>query len=608
MATVLYHRGPEQDGFYLDENVSLGHRRLKIIDLSDRGRQPMSNEDGSIQVLFNGEIYNFREIRDKLENKGHRFCSESDTEVIVHAYEEAGTKCVNFFNGMFAFAVWDTKRRTLFLARDRLGIKPLYYYSNGDKFIFASEVKAILQDETVKRELNRKALLNIVDFLFPLTNETLLEDVYELEPGCTLVYDTRTKALKTSRYWDLADRSEQRTEAYFTGMLSKLLSKSVSRMLVSDVPLGATLSGGLDSSVVVALMSKASEQPVRTFTVGFEETANEFDYARLVANHCGTKHEEIVIPFADITKSLPEIVWHMETVITRTSTFPTYFYSQALKKKVTVTLVGEGGDEVFAGYPRYKVFSPDAPQPRVLKDPAAGVRQSFLRERHKRRIYSPTMMELEKEAKIEEKNIMKPYFGGAGKDDLLNKALVFEIKKQLPGVHLLRVDRMTMAHAVEARVPFLDHEAVEFSMRIPSSLKLHGADEKYVLKKVALGLLPKQVITRRKMGLATPVSRWFAHDFYDIVPALLSEASLRGREYLNTGGVRDLLTRRLLVRKVPTMVQHALRKSCLGKVSDFLQDAYASKLWFLCMIELWYRMFVLGDVTKPKMRIRSYLS
>lgn len=601
MAESIAYRGPDQEGYYTDADVSLGHKRLSVIDTSQRGCQPMGNEDGTIQIVYNGEIYNFKEIRKLLEDRGHRFRTDTDTEVIIHAYEEYGKECVKKFNGMFAFAIWDAGKKCIFLARDRLGIKPLYYALVDGRLIFASEIKAILQHEAIARRMNANALSQIVDFLFPLGDDTLFEGVKELLPGHILEYCMG--GAKIERYWKIEDKSENKSESYFAGMLENILKKSVGGMLISDVPLGAALSGGLDSSTVVALMSKASKGGVKTFTVGFGDEADEFGYAKMVAEHCGTEHHEIVIPFESVTAKLPEIMWHMETIITRSSTFPTYFYAKELKKNVTVALLGEGSDEVFAGYPRNRQFTAAAVSD--LDNAYKRLCDSFFKEEAKKQLYTRNFYDsLERDKDID---FVKGYLKNANKSNILNRDIVFEIEKQLPGVHLLRVDRMTMAHAVEARVPYLDHNLVEFSMRIPSRLKIKGNTEKYILKKVASKYLPRQIIEREKLGLSTPVSTWFKEDFFEILPHILSEKNIMESGIFDYDVVNSFMKRSRALRMLPGIVHKLSGRMISKRAGNFLKDAYASKIWFLAMIIMWHKMFIEPEsIRKPRLKIGNY--
>ena len=352
MNQVISHRGPDQHGVYTDESVSLGHRRLSIIDLSADGRQPMTNEDGSVWVTYNGEIYNFQELREQLRAKGHVFRSRTDTEVIVHAYEEYGPNCVQWFNGMFAFALWDRPRSELILARDRLGVKPLYYYLNKDTLVFASEIKAILQVPDVDREINPQALYHYVGYEFVPAPDTIFRHISKLPPGHYLRY--RDGKIELTQYWDIRFQTESQPRTYYEEGIRELLAKSVQKRLVSDVPLGVFLSGGLDSSAIVALMSQCGVEPIQTFSLGYADpTFSELDYARTIARQFNTQHHELIID--PITPELvEEAVWHLDEPMTDLSAIPFYLICKKAREHVTVCLSGEGGDEVLVGYDRFK--------------------------------------------------------------------------------------------------------------------------------------------------------------------------------------------------------------------------------------------------------------
>ena len=344
MMESVNHRGPDESGHYIGDEISLGHQRLKIIDLRS-GRQPLHNENDSIQIVFNGEIYNYLDLRNNLEKKGHRFYTNTDTEVIIHSYEEWGIDCVNYFNGMFAFGIWDSEYKKLFLARDRLGIKPLYYYFDGNKLIFASELKAILKCEDVKRIVDLRALNEYFTYRYVSSNRTMIKNIYKLLPGHVLIF--KNNIVEVSRYWNLKENISNYSEDYYVKNLLKLLRESIKMRLISDVPLGVYLSGGVDSSCIVALMNEMRDN-IQTFSVGFgSEGESEVDYARFVSQYFGTEHHEINVNEDDL-KILPEMVWHLDEPIADAATLPTYVISRFAKKKVTVVLAGEGGDELFA--------------------------------------------------------------------------------------------------------------------------------------------------------------------------------------------------------------------------------------------------------------------
>lgn len=588
MADSINYRGPDDSGFYTDKDISLGHRRLSIIDLNPRGRNPIHNEDDTIQVIFNGEIYNFELLRKELEKKGHKFYTNTDTEVIVHSYEEYGENCVKKFNGMFAFALWDSEKKKLFLARDRLGIKPLFYYFDGSRIIFASEIKAILECG-IKRQANYETLFQMARFLFPLGDDTLFKGIKEILPAHFLAYSKGK--LKIQQYWTLPEKLEN--EKIIADELERLLLASVKRMLIADVPLGATLSGGIDSSLIVAMMSKMSSEPVKTFTSGYGYSEDEFEHAKRIADEFGTDHHEITIPYKKITKSVPEIIWHMENIVTRTSTFPAFFFSKELRKFVTVALVGEGGDELYGGYPRYNRFAPHKinETSEIYKE----IPMSFFSERDVKTIFN-----FSEGFSKNSQDVVMTYVKNAKKNNALNKVLNFEIEKELSGVHLWRVDRMTMAHSIEARVPYLDHTVVELAARTPAYLKINPNGNKYILKKIASKYLPKENIERRKLGLGTPLSEWFKEDFSELLPHILSEEKISRREYMNYAPIKKLLRKRKIISRIP------FTRMLPNRAERFVKEKYLGDLWFLCMIELWYRMFI--EMENPEFKIEKLIS
>ena len=366
MGSACKHRGPEHEGFYVDDHVSLCCERLRIIDLSDKASQPIHNEDQTIWVVLNGEIYNFRDLRKSLERK-HNFYTDTDTEVIVHAYEEFGENCLQKLEGMFAFVLWDMDKKKLFIARDRLGVKPLYYCIKSDKLLFASEIKSILQDLDVQRKLNYDALCQFVTYAYTIDGQTMFDGINELLPGHKLIFTFRDKKVKIEKYWDLQLTENLRSDEENLKTLRLLLENAINKRRVSDAPLGALLSGGLDSSVMVALLAKLSDKPVRTFTTGFGNELDEFDEARIVAEHCGTDHKEIMIDYSELINTLPSILWHMEFPYGRPSILSNYLACRDVKKYVTVAFTGEGADEFFGGYERYALWKKSMWQERIAR-------------------------------------------------------------------------------------------------------------------------------------------------------------------------------------------------------------------------------------------------
>jgi len=566
MTDIMAHRGPNDRGVFICDDVSLGHRRLSIIDLSG-GRQPIFNEDGSVCIVYNGEIYNHLGLRRELEQKGHRFRTKSDTEVIVHLYEEMGSRCVERLNGMFAFGIWDGRKKRLFLARDRLGIKPLYYAETGGRFLFASEIKSLLQFSGIRRQISYQALDQVLTFSCVSGRETIFQGIYRLEPGHVLTYEEEKP--KVRRYWRYRPEADYRKkEEDFVEEILYLLEDAVKIRLMSEVPLGATLSGGLDSSAVVAFMSKALDKPVRTFSVGFNEADDELPYAKIVADRFRTEHSEYIVRYDEIDEILPEIVWHLEDPIPTGAIIPTYFYSKAIKGDTTVTLIGEGSDELFAGYKRFKYMSPlFSPIPNRIKNYAYLSNIGSLSQRLKNALLTP---DLRKE--IDTLSTLDHYHAyfqnGVNR---LDSSLAFDLERVLPEYHLMRIDKLTMCHSIEARVPFLDYRLVELAATIPSKFKIKRFNEKHILRKCLDRTLPEVIVNRKKRGLNTPIHSWFDKGLDRLVRVLLSEKSVKDRGLFNVHGIDYLMKNR--------------RHPIFGR-------QYSFHILKLLYIELWHSVFI----------------
>ena len=608
----LAHRGPDDQGLYLDGDAALGQRRLSIIDLSG-GRQPMGNEDGTVWVTFNGEVYNFRELRTDLEARGHRFITRSDTEVIVHAYEQHGARCVGRLRGMFAFALWDRRRRTLLLARDRVGKKPLFYAEAGGQFVFASELQALLEHPHICREPDPAALDDYLTYGYIPAPRTAFRGVFKLPPAHILTLqvpeDGAGAAIpRVEPYWRLEytpklDLDEQEAAE---GLL-EVLTEAVRLRLIADVPLGALLSGGVDSSVVVALMSRLSDRPVKTFSIGFEEKAfNELPYARLVAQRYGTDHHELIVR-ARALDVLPTLVRHYGEPFADSSAVPSYYVAQMTRQHVTVALNGDGGDECFAGYERYLANGlaegyRRIPQPlragvieplasliprslprrsrlgqakRFLRVAAQPAGRRYLRwvtyftPEQKGALYTPEFRE--HLAGRDAGEWLLDRFDAADCDglDRLDAVLATDVGSYLPYDLLVKMDIATMANSLEARSPFLDHKVMEFAARLPARHKLRGATLKYLLKKVARTLLPARNLDRRKMGFGIPVGEWMRGELRPLLnDALLSPRSI-GRGYFQAATLRR------------SVQEHA----------EGAQD-HSARLWALLWLELWHREFL----------------
>lgn len=563
MTTAILHRGPDDGTFFVDGPIGLGHRRLKIIDL-EGGKQPMFNETRSMAIVFNGEIYNFLALREELLTRGHQLTTRSDTEVILHAYEEYGEDCVQHLRGMFAFAIWDGEKKRLFLARDRVGIKPLYYYWDAQQFLFASELKAILEEPSVARKIDPLALDDFLTYLYIPAPKTIFQGIRKLRPGHTLTVDAN--GVRERQYWDLAFHSTNGVseEEYATELLSKL-RESVAIHLVSEVPLGAFLSGGVDSSAVVALMAEMLPHAVNTASIGFSESQfDELPYARTVAQLFATRSHEKIVK-ADGVAILDDLMWYFDEPFADSSMVPTYYVSQVARERVTVCLSGDGGDENFAGYRRYRIDVLEGRirglTPEFLRKPVFGTLArlypkadwlpqifraktlltnvarspeqayfntvSWFTPAMKKALYGP---ELRKAiGDYDPFSVMKEYFDRCEGWDPLSRIQYVDIKTYLVDDILTKVDRASMAHSLEVRVPLLDHQVMEYAASIPSRYKLHRGQEKYIFKKILSQLLPADVLNRPKMGFSIPLAEWFRKDLkQSFEQRLFSEKTVSG--------------------------------------------------------------------------------
>ncbi|MBI1893824.1 MAG: asparagine synthase (glutamine-hydrolyzing) [Candidatus Rokubacteria bacterium] len=571
MTSILAHRGPDGEGYLIRRPVGLGHRRLAIIDLVS-GHQPMANEDGSVALVFNGEIYNFRELRRELEVHGHVFRTTSDSEVILRAYEAYGVECLGRLRGMFAFAIWDGRRRRLFLARDRVGIKPLVYAWDGRRLLFASELKAILQDPSVPRDLDWEALRDYLTFSYIPSPRTIFRGIRKLAPASYLVLDLDRGEPEVRRYWDLQFLpDETRTEAEWVEGLRWRLQDSVRSHLVSDVPIGAFLSGGMDSSTVVALMSQEVGEPVRTFSIGFDEADfDELRYARAVARRYGTDHYEFVVK-PDALEAMPRLMWQFDEPFADSSAVPTYYVSKITREHVTVALSGDGGDENFAGYGRYlqalrwheRLDHPLGAIARPLFRLAASLLAPGARgrgylellgseptERYFRMVtYQRTgtlRRLLTPDAQAHVAPIVTPALfrqlvreGRAS--DYLATLQYLDVRTYLPEDILTKIDRTSMLVSLETRVPLLDHLLMEYVARMPSRLKLRNGAGKAVLKGVMAEDLPSEILGRRKMGFGVPIGTWFRRELAGYAREILVDRRTRQRGLINAHAVEALL-------------------------------------------------------------------
>ena len=611
MCDVMAHRGPDDDGFFIQGRIGLGMRRLSIVDLAT-GHQPISNEDGSVWIVFNGEIYNHRELRERLRSLGHHYRTHSDTETIVHLYEEYGKDCVQHLRGMFAFAIWDTERKFLFIARDRLGIKPLYYQHTPGRFLFGSEIKVLLAYPTVRAELNRGVVPEFLSFGYLSGEDTFYTNVKKLMPGHTLVVDEHG-TLRVEQYWDLqaTPRDKTHDERYYVEHYRELLEEAVRSHLMSDVPLGVFLSGGLDSSAVAALMTKIRREPVETFSVGYaEQTYSELPYARTVAQHLNSRHHEVIVSREDFFSALPNLIWHEDEPIVWPSSVSLFFVAQLAREKVKVVLTGEGSDETLAGYSRYAYTLKNLAFDRLYRILVPRGIRRHLRESvatagwinaSARRKLSHTFLGRDGESwasfyfdnffsaftQNDQRDLLTDKFNGEmaaasgdynvmacwekSSGDILERLLYTDIKTYLVEL-LMKQDNMSMAASIESRVPFLDHVLVEWATRVPASVQIRGGTGKQILKKAVEDLLPHPIIYRQKLGFPTPWSGWLAGSQLDAIERLLLEPRTMSRGFFKRSAIE-------------TLFREHRAQYC---------DHY-DRIWRLLNLELWHRTCLEGE-------------
>tara|TARA_B100000470_G_scaffold25826_1_gene17000 strand:- start:4958 stop:6808 length:1851 start_codon:yes stop_codon:yes gene_type:complete len=599
MGNACKHRGPEQEGFYVDDNVSLCCERLRVMDLRDIAGQPIHNEDETIWAIQNGEIYNFKKLKKELEEKAHKFYSNTDTEVLVHLYEEYGKNFVDHLDGMFACAIWDLKNKKLIIARDRLGVKPMYYWFKDNNLIFASEIKSILQYEEVERELNFSGLCQFVTYAYTIDGQTLLKNINELLPGHRLTYDISEKSLKIEKYWDLRLEKNTFAENENFDQVKKLLENAIDKRKVSDAPIGALLSGGLDSSVMVAMLTKLTDSPVQTFTTGFGNELDEFDEAQIVAEHCKTNHTEILIDFSDLTKSLPKILWHMEFPFGRPSILSNYMVSEAIKKYVTVAYTGEGSDELFGGYNRYVPYAKD-PEYFKKEDNLESISSGFFKNKEFREeIFSNNVLQYYKNEN-HPSNIFQKSIQSNINHSALNNALLFELKTEIPGAQTWRIDRTSSAHAVELREPFLDYKLVEFCASIPSHLKINKKNnftKKYILQKIASELLPEKIVKRKKFPWGIPFYDYFKKEFLPIAQNVIDKSMKNKRDYINMG-----------YSKLESLTNKINNSNIKNSKDKEIDDNILRQTMFLFNLEIWHQIFLDGDNFKnPVLDINKFI-
>jgi asparagine synthase (glutamine-hydrolysing) len=606
----IQHRGPDSAGQWNGGGVFLGMRRLSIIDIAG-SEQPIWNEDDTCCIVYNGELYNFLDLRPELQAHGHVFRTRGDTEVILHAYEQWGPGCVHRFNGMFAFAIWDGRRQVLFLARDRIGEKPLYYYHDARRFIFASEIKSILDDRSVPRELNPRGLANFLAFGHAVAPETIYQHIYKLRPGHHLLTEPGSVRFRTTEYWDVGWESPRPagavlTEDDYAEQIAALLDDSVHRRMIADVPVGAFLSGGIDSSAIVAIMKRHASGTVKTFSLGFEGggPSDELPDARRVARHVGTEHHELRVDPADLLGVLRTLVYHYDEPFGDAAGFAVYMLSRLAREHVKVVLTGDGGDELFGGYVRY-ALDQVAPLYGALPEPvtrglvpALMARVPRLRRltyiAHRLPIADPArryaawlsyftpelraeLMSSPLAARVVDHDPALPYvhyyhrLDGATAADHLNRLMYVDLKTLLADGYLEKTDKATMACGLEARLPLLDHRLIELAFQIPGRFKVRGRSTKRILKRALARFLPAAVLQKPKRGFGVPTEPWFRGGLKSFAFEVLLDDRARRRGYFN-----------------PATIERLWREHTAGHRWD-------GHLWLLLNFELWHRLYLDGE-------------
>jgi asparagine synthase (glutamine-hydrolysing) len=601
MVASLRHRGPDDEGIFVEGNVGLGHSRLSIIDPSPAGHQPMFDGNQEIVIVFNGEIYNYRELRKKLLDEGVKLRSHCDTEVILYLYREYGTNCPKYLRGMFAFAIWDRKTKRLFAARDRIGIKPFYYYLDDRRLAFGSEIKAIVQIPDLDLTLSLPAIANYFTYGHSFAPQTIYQNIQKLPPGHWMMVEETGVTLR--RYWDISVNDETRNGDFAgcTRELRRLLADSVRCHLIADVPVGVFLSGGVDSSLIAALAARQKSEPVQTFSVGFDVGGhyNELDSARQVASAIGSNHHELLVASFSVPTLLEKLVWHYDEPFADAACMPTYLISEFARHNVKVILSGEGGDEVFGGYRRYitQLLSPyyrrfawffrkDSSLRRMIES-RRGLRRvkkvvessDFAKddERYanwltsftpalRQEFFEGTLREFERTYDAAE--IYRQRFAEVGSDST-NRLLYVDMKTWLPDTYLEKVDKATMAVGLEARVPLLDHSVVEYAFSLPGAYKISGFRKKRILRAAAAGLVPEGILTKPKHGFSVPVDEWFRGPLAAYAREIMLDGRLESRGYFRRAAIERLLE------------LHRCR-----------QNDYGTQIWQLLNFELWHRCYV----------------
>lgn len=606
MGNAIFHRGPDAGGEYLDEQVGLAHRRLSIIDLSEAGNQPMFSHDGQLVIAFNGEIYNFLELRSELQNEGYQFTTHTDTEVILALYERDSEACLEQLNGMFAFALWDKRKQQLFIARDRIGKKPLYYLQHEGRFAFASEIKALLVLPDVPRELRMDAIYDFFAYQYVPDPKSIFQHIHKLPPGHYMKVDTDGIAI--TQYWDVSfKKTISADETKLTDDLLNLITQCTKRRMTSDVPLGAFLSGGIDSSGVVALMAQNSDKPVKTCSIGFDdEKFNETEFAKIVADRYKTEHHEFTVN-QNVSDSLEKITRFFDEPFADPSLVPTYFVSELARQQVTVAVAGDGGDEVFAGYEKYSLDAIEnklrSKFPRWLRkglfprladllaksntticrkgkslltslslEPAMGfyLSNAQIDDRLWNALIKP---ELQTElAGYHPSKLTTDAYERADGADHLSKILYTDMKTYLPGDILVKVDRMSMANSLEVRAPILDKEVIEFAATLPSEMKFHNGEKKHILKQAFKRLLPDDILYRKKMGFSVPLASWLRGEIKELAEAYL---------FTKANGIQKIFNM--------AMVQTLWQEHQSGRAD------HSTLLWSMLMFQMWWFNYMQPD-------------
>jgi asparagine synthase (glutamine-hydrolysing) len=607
MLNTIRHRGPDGEGTYLSGQIGLGHRRLSIIDLST-GQQPLANEDGTVWIVFNGEIYNYQDLRPELMAHGHRFRTRSDTEVIVHLYEEYGEACVERLRGMFAFAIWDDRRKVLFLARDRVGIKPLYYLRSDRFLIFASEIKSILADPEVRAEVVPQMIDRFLTYYYTPGEDTIFRNIHKLAPASYMT--VRDGQISLRQYWDLHFVPSNLSLRDAQERLMEVLEESVRLHMIADVPVGFLLSGGVDSTAMLGLAVGKTDRPLSSYTIGFSELGpnDERPYAKLAALAYGSVHHEMTISAKDFVDFFPKYVWHMEEPVCEPPAVALYYVSRLAKDFVKVLISGEGGDEAFAGYPNYRnnlwferlkeAFKPfpgflsmltamacvllrskriakyrqlvDVPLESYYYSRTSGPHSFF--NQHVGELYSKDFAH--QVGKADSLNVVRKYFRNGAPDDMVNRMLYVDTKTWLPDDLLVKADKMTMANSIELRVPLLDHVLLQFAASLPGSYKVRGFTTKYIAKRALSRRVSPEIIARKKTGFPVPYESWLKKDLSEWIKGILLDRQTISRGYFQQACI-------------DWMIRENQRTG-----------AYSKEIFSLATLELWHRVF-LGDASAP---------